>query len=850
MRVTLNFIAACLLLVAGVLTGTTLSATQASAVASCSATTGSVSTSMVICTENGTVISRAPIASTGTYSQEIITTIDPATTTISSTNQISAPAGWTLSYFDGTSWSSTTPANSNAWAAVTKIKASGPLISQGSENGNQIASRSQTVALAQSGSFTAAGGGDGWSVIFDNTDHIYNIWHHDGSSNNPSVDCHTRSGSTCGPGWPFALSPYHTNTQSEGWVDNTNKHLWFATNSSSATGFACVDISNLITGPVWCGGSSSSAFIAAGAAGGNGFNLTGGLANIGTRLFTWENTTGKLLCVDTALNNGNGGLCASQPATFSGVTSAPWGGNAGGGSTLLASGGKLYGSAGTTAVCIDPVTFALCSGWPLTLTKPGYAVFQLPNASGQIIGLCFIDKQDTGPSTGANAAQAADPANNPCYSLSGVQLTRPASLLLYTSSAFGGYGKNPEVSGSRVYWAASWVSDANYYCWDASLNSGAGAYCPNWPISNWPTYTIQLDPLNNNCLWSNNDYGQIKPWDAVRGVVGCTTPPSTVEFDPNLVIPRLGCSTGAANQSWKNFALTAPAATTYNSATLTVMTADGTPIPGYISIPISGSRIVDLSGLAISTSGTNPKFAVSFTWSGVGTPAAPTGSVTAVGGQAELCMTPVTLTVPCPTTLGPLPTAPTQTSVVLADGSAVLSGNTQVLTQATTSLSMTSPALASCASTLSGTALSAATSTPISGVTVSLLDSNNNPILSGGQPVTATTNLNGTYSFGTLVFGSYKVRFPDLNNYSTVATSSVALGGNGTTNASAGTVISAASTLAQNQNGVINATYVVTAAPAGSLASTGNQSLQMWSITAALSVIGGAFLAFLVRRRH
>lgn len=852
MRRVLHFLVAMTVVVAGVVTASNFSPESASATATCSTPTGSVGTAMVICTDNGTIVSRAPIASTGTYSQEIITTIDPATTSLTSTNQIAYPAGWTLSFFNGSSWSQTTPANSSAWAAVTKVKASGPLDSLGSDNGNQIASRSQTVALAQSGSFTAAGGGDGWSVIFDNSNHIYNIWHHDGSSNNPSVDCHTRSGASCGPGWPFALSPYHTNTQSEGWVDNTNKHLWFGTNSSSATGFGCVDISNLSVGPTWCGGTSSTGFIAAGSAGGAGTNLTGGLANIGTRLFTWENTTGKLLCVDTALNNGNGGLCASQPATFSGVTSAPWGGNAGGGSTLLAYGGKLYGSAGTKAICIDPVTFAGCSGWPITLARPGLALFPLPDSSGAVIGVCFIDKQDTGPSTGANAAQAADPANNPCYNLAGAQITRPTSLLLYTSSAFGGYGKNPEVSGSRVYWAGSWVSDPNYYCWDASLNSGAGAYCTNWPISNWPTYTIQLDPLNNNCLWSNNDYGQIKPWDAVRGVAGCTTPPSNVEFDPNLIIPRLGCSAGAANQSWKNFTLTAPAATTYTSAKLTVMTADGTPIPNYISLPITGSRVVDLSGLPISVSGTNPKFAVAFTWSGVGTPAAPTGSVTAVGGQAELCMTPVTLTVPCPTTLGPLPTAPTQSAAVFADGSATLSSTTQTLTQATTSLSMTSPALATCASTLTGTAVSSSTGAPVSGVTVTLVDSSDNPILSGGQPVTATTNQNGTYSFGTLVFGSYKVRFPDASNYSTVATASVAQGGSGTTNASSGIALSTATTLGLNQHGIVNATYIVTAppAPTGSLASTGLNSLQLWTITAVLVLVSGTFLMGARRRKH
>ena len=842
------------MILCGSVLGSGLTAQSAVAVVNCSTPTGTLSTSMVICTDNGNIISRAPISTSGTYSQEIVTTIDPSTTTLNSVSQITAPAGWSLSYFNGSTWSQTTPPNANAWAQVTKVKASGPLRSEGSENGNQVASRSQTVALAQSGSFTAGGGGDGWSVIFDNRDHIFNIWHHDGGNNNPSVDCHTRSGSSCGPGWPFALSPFHTNMQSEGWVDNTNNHLWFATNtstsSSSSTGFACVDLSNLTAGPTWCGGSSTSAFVAAGNSGGSGFNFTGGLANSGTRLFTWETSTGNLLCVDTALNNGNGGVCQNQPVSFSGVNSAPWGGNPNGGSTLLSHGGKLYGSAGTKAMCIDPITFTACSGWPITLSKPGFALFPLPNSSGVIIGLCFIDTENTGPSNSANAAQAALTANNPCFNFTGTSITRPSSLLLYTSSAFGGYGKNPEVSGSRVYWAASWVSDPNYYCWDASLNSGAGGNCANWPIANWPTYTIQIDPLNNNCLWSNNDYGQITPWDAFTGSAGCTTPPSTVEFDPSLIIPRLSCSTSNANQTWKNFSLTAPAATTYTSAVLTVTTENGSPISGFTSIPITGSRVVDLSGLSLTSSGQHPKFFVTFAWSGNGTPSAPTGSVTAVGGQAELCISPVTITALCPTTLGPLPVVPNQFTTAYADGSATLSNTTQTLSQATTSLALITPTLASCSSTLSGTATSSSTGAPVSGVTVTLLDSNNNPILSGGSPVTTTTNQSGTYSFGTLVFGSYRVSFSNVNSSSTVSSASVALGGTGTTTAVSGIAISAPATLSLNQDGVVNAIYVVSPSSpqANSLASTGLRLLPTLLGLTALAVLLGMCMVYLRRR--
>ena len=711
--------------------------------------------------------------------------IDPTKTSLSSTNQITAPAGWTIYYYNGTTWSSTAPSTPSGWAAITKVKASGTLNSQGSANGRQVATNTATAVAPPSGTFSAAGTGDGWSVFFDNNNHVFNIFHHDGPT--LAIDCHTRTGTSCGAGWPFGVSPYHTNGQSEGWIDNTNHHLWWETNNSTGAGFACVDISNFTTGPTWCGGSASSAFIQAYAQGSSGYDVTRNLAVAGTRLFTWLNNSQYMLCVDTALNNGLGGVCPNQPITFTGSTSTQG---------IINYNGKVYATAaGSTAkaYCFDPLTFTSCANYPITLPATAYSIFPLPNSSGTIIGMCYVDT-----------------STNPCYNFSGTAITRPSSLTLTVQPYFYLYGKSPETSGTRVYWADGWVG-SQVWCWDAALNSGSGGTCANWPIAVNQNYTLQIDPYNTNCIWTNGNDGAIRAFDAILGTQGCTSLPSDVTFDANLIIPRMGCNPTTSITSWRNFTLTGPASGKYNAATLTVTKSDGTAIAGWTAIPITGTRIIDLSTLSVADSGQQPLFKVKFTQRTGTSPADDaTATVTAVGDQPELCITP-DQHYSCPTTLGPLTSLPSQSAAISASGTATLQGNTQqTFVGASTTTPMTTPSLATCASTITGNASGGGGGAPVAGVVVALLDSAGNPVLdSSNQPVTATTDASGNYSFGTLALGAYKVKFPDKSVTMTVSSASVTSAGSGTANASGGLVTSGAVTLVANTNGIVNAAYAL-----------------------------------------
>ncbi len=692
------------------LIATGIPSSPAFASSECTVPSGNAESSMVICIDAGTIISRAPKTAQGSYDQEIVTTIDPSVSPLTSSSSIVAPSGWTVSYFDGTSWLTNKPASDLEWGLITQVRATGPAVSLGTSGDNVLSGRTATAPLPASAPFAGGGGGDGWSVFFDDQDHVFNIFHHDGDSQvDPAVDCHTRTGESCGPGWPFDLSPFHTNYQSEGWVDNATRKMWFETNTLTGTGFACIDLNDLTTGPAFCGGSDATAFVQLGSAGGSTYGQTGGLAAIGTRLFTWESDTGNLLCMDSSLNSGFGAPCPGQPTSISGVTSAPWGG----GQSVMAMDGKIYGAAGTTGVCLDALTLTLCAGWPITLSNPGHGVFRLPGADKSTQGICFIDTVDTGTASngtpGSNAGLADSSSINPCFDTSGIGISRPASLKLYTSDNYNTYGKNPDVTGSRVYWASSWVNIDYYYCWDASLSGGAGAMCPNWPIAIWPTYTIQVDPANDNCLWTNAHSGGVQTWDAIRGTADCVTPPSTVVFEPDLIVPRMSCSSENPIRAWNDFSLTEPADSTYNTASLTVVGTDGAPIPGYTDVPLTGSRTVDLSGLDVAVSGQTPTFNVVFDWADSGTPSTPEATVTASGGQPELCITPFSLD-DCSSTLTG---ADLSSAAVVAEGSADDGILITDFSAATTQVDFEALRTATCLTTLPNTGLQPYSGWPI-----------------------------------------------------------------------------------------------------------------------------------------
>lgn len=763
---------------------------------SASARAVSATTDVATTSANGggsfTVTAGVPVAAPGTVSQSITMAFDPTRAKVTGANGIVAPTGWSLSYSsDGTTFGAA-PGSPSGWAAIRAIRATGSIQSGGDSSGLQIATGSGTVAVPPSSVFNAGGGGDGWDVAFDEQGNVYNTFHHDGYWGSgfitPGLHCHTRSGATCGPGWPFALripngttgpdglsgQPwYHTNDQAMQWVDVVNNRVWIPTNLNdgtvaSGTGFVCVDVSNLSVGPSWCGGGIRNAFVKLGPTLCNR-DCALGLAASGGKLFAWDASTGSLMCLNTeGTRTGSlpGAPCASQPFSFASITSTSYNN----GYSLMEAQGFIWGSSNGYAMCFNPSTLSACSGWSsggvaLTGTFPN-TMFDVPASNGTTGAVCFA-RYDA-----SRGCFAADGSSNAL--LSGSHAGTGLMTYLSTRLSTQILPKSAVTTGTKVIWAdGAWPGGGKVYCFDTSLSSGAGAACPNWPV-NVSAYTATIDTQNSNCVWTNTDSGTISTIDVITGGSSCTTPPSVGELSAPVVVPRLACNSSNAIQQWRSFKLTSPAASAYSTATLTVLSSAGSILSGWNRVPITGAnRTVDLSTLNVQTSGLSPRFKVSLadktTTDAIG------GDITVVGESPQLCV-PLQAVSWCPSgpmrVTGAMP-SPSPISVVISGEAQPSSGPAEQFANATSTVSVSPPSDASCLGALNGTALMSSSSTPVSNALIRLFSS------SGTLLATTNTDSSGNYSFSRLVAGNnYRVEFgpstqgaADASTVSSVSTS-------------------------------------------------------------------------------
>lgn len=689
-----------------------------------------------------TISGTAPVSSTaglpaagttGGATQEITSAFDPAYMRLTGPGQVTAPAGWTTTFSNDGITFGAAPATTAEWEAVTAVRTTGSVAGTASTGGTV----SQSVPAPASGAFTGGGGGDGWDVFFDDANHVFNIWHHNGSPwpgrGYGTIDCHTRTGASCGTGWPFALTnggvSLQTGMHSPGWVDTATGHLWFPTNTTgTATGFACVDVGDLGSGagqgPAWCGGSAANAFRVLGSGGpssyasdsycntGLPYSCVEGLAVAGRRVYTVESRTGKVLCLDMAAGGGAGAACAGQPYVVPGVSAVPFhiALQGGGGlwlPALLNVNGMIVGTgrgsysatnSAVTLFCLSGDTGAACPGWstPKTVgdgasgnTTP-WLTYAEPSSSGAINGVCV-------------RAVTSSTSNAPiCHALDGTAITgNPAigSAVVQPSGNENGVG-TAATTGSRVYWGNGtyFTSQSRLYCWDAATNGA----CSGWPVvtetatglANQGNYVITIDPMNAQCIWVNSDASGIYQYSSA-GTRGCAgIPPGNATFTATgLVSPqRVSCS---GDPTWGSLALTSPAVATYSSASLTVLDASGRVVISggrtWLNVPLGPDGVVSLSDLAQADTGSNPQFVVNMAGR---TNSDPIGvTLTAPAYPPELCLTLSPQQKACP-----FPTAPTGslaawTSPITAEGS---QGGTP-LTAARVEMSFSNAATALCA---------------------------------------------------------------------------------------------------------------------------------------------------------
>ena len=693
----------------------------------------------------------APITLNGQTSQVITKTWDRSHLRFAS-GSITAPEGWTVEYTtNGTTWSGTAPAD---LTTVSGVRTTGSLNSIGYSNGLQtsISNAASTVKQATVGSVAVTGLGDGYDVFFDaNHSKIFNVFHH---SSPAQIDCHILSNGARCTGYPVSMpNSLGTNERATGVSVGTKVWVPAGYGSSPGGGFACFNVS---------GGACTTAFVSLTSNVNTGsYNNVGNVARVDQYVLTQNMKDGKVLCLDTTTE----AACASMPAGgfdlgTGAVLKYP--------SNLVTIGTRVYSNDGSGDVgCLDTSTWARCAGWTAPWATTKYIqMFELPDANGNIIGLCAFD---------VNSAACVDSSKATITTPSSLNSARAAvpEYAMADPNLYG-YTSKPQVAGSRVYWSNmvwnSTQAGAKVTCWDASLNSGAGGICTfssnGANFINEEAYALAIDPDNANCLWSNDDNGNIESFDVLTGSATCpVSQDAVVEIPYNVAVPRFSCTEAGRIRLWDSITIHGTGVTL--SAMRVTVKKNGLAVSGGSNLAADSNGRVDLSGLSVSSTGTQPKFEITALGLTTNQANTITGDVKYLSDAPQLCLN-LTPQAYCPTSVGVASGAslsrPADTVSLAVTN--VAGSTTNSFTAAE---SVTRSAISNCVGSVTGNVARTTGSgnVVIPGATVTLRDSN------GTVVSTTTSDASGNYTFPYLYPHAYTVHFSGSQQASTVTAAAV-----------------------------------------------------------------------------
>ena len=664
---------------------------------------------------------------------------------------VTAPEGWTIEYTtDGTTWSSSAPAD---LTTVTGVRTTGALTSIGYSNGLQtsITNAPSTIKQATVGGLPPTGAGDGYDVFFDEQyTKLFNVFHH---SNPAQIDCHSLyDGSRCS-GYPMNM-PHSLGTNDRSTGVGVGSKVWvpLGYGNNPGGGFACFKTA---------GGACTTPFVQLTTNVNTGVHSNvGNVTRVGQYLFTQNFKDGLVLCLDTNTE----AACANMPSggfdLGTGYTqSYP--------STVMSVGTRVYSSNGRGKVgCLDTATWALCTGWSTPWNTTKYiTIFALPNAAGEIVAVCSFD---------TNSAECVDETKTTYTVPASLATARAAIPESGLAGVLAGYESMPRTSGSRLYWVNmvwnSSQSGGKIACWDAALNSGAGGQCTftsnGLSYISDEAYALTVDPQNANCLWTNDDNGNIESFDATTGSATCPVPSDAVVQIPySVAVPRFACSEPGRIRQWDSITVAGTGVTL--SDMRVTMKKNGVAVTGGVSMAADPNGRVSLSHLNVATTGTQPTFEITAAGLNNTQAATITGDVKYLSDPPQLCLNLTPLAY-CPTNVGPAGgttvARPADTVSLTVRNAAGAATNNYVASESVTRSSITN-----CVGTLNGNvSVNTGSGTiPVQSGTVSLRDTNGNVV------ATTTTDTNGDYSFPDYYPHGYTVHFASSQQGAVVTANAV-----------------------------------------------------------------------------
>jgi hypothetical protein len=554
---------------------------------------------------------QAPISLVGPAHQTVTTLWAPQSLELQDTDDIVYPEDWSLEYtVDGEDWSGTAPVD---LSTVVGVRADGDVDTLGL---GVFESSAEAEFETTDGAAGSGGGGDGYSVAFgDGT--LINAYHH---MNFLTMECHVITGEKCGTGeasWQVTSQDYSTTYGSNVFYDRASDHAYAFVSRDSDTvyGVACVDYSD-IDAAAFC----STPFTPLSDGGAPDQYDMGNSTQDGNKIWSIDAFNATLMCFDFSLNSGDGGPCVQDNGYALGTPE-----NGQSYSRITATQGKVFFVFNNELGCYDPSTHALCGGnEPISIGASSNRHTPMPveNADGTFLGACDI-------------------TSGKCLTIEGVETTTPTALADYwdvpNNVATYAYYDMAQfvVSEHRLYYLAG---STRVSCYDYLTESS----CVNFDSSLFSAsllYAVNVDPLNPDCLWTNQHSGNIVPLNAETGEIGCSLGAGSVVIPVTATATRMACDSDDEVLTWDEIHVNLPAGITSADFTLTLRDSDGAELTGFVDLTLAGDGIIDISTLDPDDTGLDPVISLEPLGDVTGEDLLPvTADVTYTAAEPEICV--------------------------------------------------------------------------------------------------------------------------------------------------------------------------------------------------------------------